>query len=330
MNQLAPLRYLVALAEHRHFGRAAQACHVTQPALSNALRTLESDLGVAIVLRGRSFSGFTPEGDRLLASARRVLHEIESLRQDLRSTESRPAGGLRIGVVPTAVPVAARFAARLQALHPGIVPVVRSLSSQEIESGIDELSLDLGLGFLERLGPRHATIVPLPQYQESLYLLTRAEPRPRRAAATKPRADGAGIRVGPPVPWAQAARLPLCLLTPEMHNRTLVDAAFAEAGAQPAPAMETNSVLTLALAVRAGAVSAVLPGALVAALAGHAELQAQPLVRPDTRTAVGFMFLAGAQPSRCLRAALELAASADWHSELERNTGAMIGARTAT
>ena len=63
MNLLASLRYLVALHEHRHFGRAAQACHITQPALSNALRALEKEFGVVVVRRGRSFEGFTPEGE---------------------------------------------------------------------------------------------------------------------------------------------------------------------------------------------------------------------------------------------------------------------------
>src|SRR5256885_11367469 len=57
------------LNEHRHFGRAALACHITQPALSNALRALEEEFGTVIVRRGRSFAGFTPEGDQVLATA---------------------------------------------------------------------------------------------------------------------------------------------------------------------------------------------------------------------------------------------------------------------
>ena len=69
MNLLSSLRYLVALHEHRHFGRAAQACYITQPALSNALRALETEFGVVIVKRDRAFAGFTPEGERVLAKA---------------------------------------------------------------------------------------------------------------------------------------------------------------------------------------------------------------------------------------------------------------------
>src|SRR2546427_5328354 len=69
MNLLTSMRYLAALNEHRHFGRAALAYHITQPALSNALRALEEEFGTVIVRRGRSFAGFTPEGDQVLATA---------------------------------------------------------------------------------------------------------------------------------------------------------------------------------------------------------------------------------------------------------------------
>ncbi|MBV8603167.1 MAG: LysR family transcriptional regulator, partial [Pelomonas sp.] len=110
MNLLVSLRYLVSLDDHKHFGRAALACSVTQPALSNAIRALEENFGTAIVKRGRNFAGFTTEGERILASARRILREHELLQQDLHSQAGSPTGHLSIGAVPTAVPIAARFA----------------------------------------------------------------------------------------------------------------------------------------------------------------------------------------------------------------------------
>ncbi|MCJ0765166.1 LysR substrate-binding domain-containing protein [Variovorax terrae] len=314
MNQLAPLRYLVALSEHRHFARAAQACHITQPALSNALRALEKEFGVAIVRRGRTYAGLTPEGEQVLAAAQRMLHEHESLQQALRGSAQQPVGRLRLGVVPTALPVAARFAAQLRALHPGIVPVVSSLSSQEIEAGLDSLALDLGLGFTERVHPRAGRAAPfavLPQYTEQYFLLRRAAPAHAR------------FRLGPPLPWREAAALPLCLLTPDMHNRSIVDAAFARAGVAVAPAMETNSVLTLALSVQAGELCSVLPGALVAAVRGHGGLQAQPLVRPEVGTPVGFMLPAQARPARVLQAALAFAQEPRWLHDAAQHSGAL-------
>ena len=196
----------------------------------------------------------TAEGERVLATAQRMLHEHQVLQQDLSSDAAHPRGTLRLGAVPTAMPILARFAAQLQARHPGIVPVVLSMSSQALEAGLENIALDLALGYTERMPVRGGTLRAWPQYVEHYFLLRRA-PRPPKGAAR-------GLQIGPPMAWADAAALPLCLLTPEMHNRSLVDGAFRSAGATVLPAMETDSVLTLALSVVAGQVCSVLPGAL--------------------------------------------------------------------
>lgn len=313
MNLLGSLKYLVALDEHKHFGRAAQACHITQPALSNALRAIEREFGCAIVTRGRSFVGFTPEGQRVLASARRMLHEREVLQQDLQSSIGKPQGSLRIGVVPTAVPIAARFAARLQARYPGIAPVVLSLSSPEIETGLEGLSLDLGLGYTDRLRQLGLRLGIVPQYTEHYFLVRRR---------TGP--DTGQLQFGPRVGWAEAAQLPLCLLTPDMHNRTLVDAAFMAAGTAVRPVIETNSILTLALSVVAGDVCSVLPGALVGAVRGYRELEAAPLAHPEVLTPVGFMIPPGDRASRTQEAALALAREPGWLAHVATNSGALM------
>ena len=103
MNLLDSYRYLAALDQHRHFGRASAACHITQPALSNALRALEAHLGVAIVRRGRQYGGLTPEGEQVLASAHRMLREQALLQEALASAADMPRGRLVIGAVPTVV-----------------------------------------------------------------------------------------------------------------------------------------------------------------------------------------------------------------------------------
>jgi DNA-binding transcriptional LysR family regulator len=312
MNLLTSLRYLVALAEHRHFARAAESCHITQPALSNALRALEKEFGTPIVKRARSYAGLTPEGERVLATAQRMLHEHALLQQELASRVGQPRGRLQLGVVPTAVPVAARFAARLQATHPGIVPVVRTLSSQDIEEGLENLSLDMALGFTDRLkigGP----LAVLPQYAEHYFLVRRLQ---ARTVQTE-------LQLGTPMPWLEAAQLPLCLLTPEMHNRSIVDRAFAKAGAVVTPVMETNSVLTLALSVLAGHVCSVLPGAMVGAIRSQGELEALPLVEPEMATAIGFMHLAKNSASRVLEAALALASDERWLQHAAQHSGSL-------
>lgn len=313
MNLLSSLRYLVALNEHRHFGRAAKACHITQPALSNALRALEAEFQVVIVKRDRAFAGLTPEGERVLATAQYMLHEHALLQQELRSEAHLPRGALCIGAVPTAMPIAGRFAAMLQARHPGIVPSVLSLSSNELEKGLENLSIDLALGYTDRMGLRDSRLIALPQYTEHYFLL-------RRAAT--PHADS--LQFGAQLSWQDAALLPLCLLTPDMHNRTVVDAAFTMAGSPVKPAMETNSILTLALSVVAGNVCSVMPGALVAAVRNYRELEALPLIGPEVRTPIGFMSHAVSRPSRALEAALALAQDGAWLRHAAAHSGLLM------
>jgi DNA-binding transcriptional LysR family regulator len=281
---------------------------VTQPALSNAIRALGHELGAVIVKRGRTFVGFTSEGVRLLESARRMLHEEALLRQDLRSAAGQPQGALTIGVVPSAEPVAARFAALLHARHPGITPVVRAMSSPEIEAGLDELTLDMGLGFTERV--RDGALRTLPQYAEHYFLVRKAEVSVAQS-----------LQIGAPMAWQEAAALPLCLMTPEMHNRHIVDAAFAQAGTPVRPVLETNSLLTLALSVLDGAVCSVMPGALVGAVRSYRELEARPLVGPEVHTPVGFMVLKAERISRTLEAALALAQDAAWLRHAAAHSG---------
>ncbi len=310
MNLLPSLRYLVALNEHRHFGRAAQACHITQPALSNALRALEEEFAAVIVKRDRNYVGFTPEGEIILASAQRMLHEHALLQESLKGDALAPHGPLRIGVVPTAMPVAARFAAMLQARQGGIRPIVLSLSSAELEKGLETLSLDLAMGYIERMDVRSGRLSAMEQYNEHYFLLRRAD---------NPVADG--LCIGQPLSWQQAGQFPLCLLTPDMHNRTIVDAALRQAGVHVIPAMETNSILAMALCVVQGKMCGILPGALVGAVRSDRQLEALPLVEPEVRTPIGFIYNSQMRPSRALQVALDLARDAQWLQHASMHSG---------
>ena len=311
MNLLSSLRYLVALSEHRHFARAAQACHISQPALSHALRALEAEFGTAIVRRGRTYAGLTAEGERILLTARRMLREHELLQEDLRGSAKEPTGNLRLGVVPSAMPIAARFAGVLAKVHPGISVTLRSLSSAEIEAGLQDLAIDLALGFSERLQKSEARrFMHYPQYGERYFVL--------RATGS-----GSGLHVGPSIGWSETAKMRLCLLTPEMHNRQVVDRAFAEAGVDVRPSLETNSVAALLQAVTLGSLCSVVPGALAAVAPAGVGLEALPLVRPEIQTPVGFFVLQDVAPSRALAAAVAVAQSDAWLADVAAHTGSL-------
>lgn len=83
------LKYLIALDETRHFGKAASQCNVTQPTLSMRIRSLEEELGLVLIVRGQRFEGFTPEGERILAWARALLAAHDGYRRKPRCVKAR-------------------------------------------------------------------------------------------------------------------------------------------------------------------------------------------------------------------------------------------------
>nr|WP_153340646.1 LysR family transcriptional regulator [Roseospira navarrensis] len=285
--------YLVALARERHFSRAAAACHVTQPTLSNAIRQLEESLGVPIVERGQTFRGFTPEGETVLAHARRMLAEQDALTQSLRARGTGLAGTARLGVIPTALPAVAPLLATVAARHPALRFVVRSLSSRDIERGLHAYELDAGITYLDNEPLPAVRRVPL--YTETPLFLC-------RRAADDPEPPGEGI------PWAEAARHPLCLLTPDMQNRRIVEAAFRAAGVAVDPAVETASLITLFALVQQGPWASIAPSLLLSTMRPDPAVEARPLVAPSIRYSVGLVY-ADRDPTPPLVAALAAAAA---------------------
>ncbi|GAB2836057.1 LysR family transcriptional regulator [Comamonas piscis] len=312
MNLLAAMRYLAALHAHGHFARAAQACHITQPTLSNALRALEAEFGVPIVRRGRVFAGFTPEGEQVLQTGLEMLQTEARLRQRLSAQAGELQGQLRMAAVPTAMPMLLRFASLLRRQHPGLVPALHAMSSPDIERGLEELSLDLALGYSDRIHRSSTHCVP--QYQEHYYLLQSAPP---------PACVADSLHAADPLPWAQAAQQPLCLLTPDMHNRQIVERSFASVGVAVQPAMETNSVQALLQAVGEGQMASIVPGAVLATVRNTPGLRAWPLVDPVVESEVGFLYQPSQQAMPALAAACALMAQAEWREQCLLHAGAL-------
>ncbi len=101
---LRDLRYLLALSDHRHFGRAAEACHVSQPTLSTQIKKLEEELGVPLVERAPRNVMLTEAGAEIAQRARKVIAEVEEMRQIARRAHDPEAGSLRLGFFPTLGP----------------------------------------------------------------------------------------------------------------------------------------------------------------------------------------------------------------------------------
>ncbi|MGB2203529.1 MAG: LysR family transcriptional regulator, partial [Pseudooceanicola atlanticus] len=142
---IAKLEMLIALATEQHFGRAAQSLSITQPTLSAGIKQLEDHLGVKLVERGSRFGGLTPEGQRALVMARKIVGDARRLRDEMRVKRDGLAGRLRVAVIPTALTWASHLAARLNDKHPRIGLTIRSAPSQNVLSMLENLEIDAGI-----------------------------------------------------------------------------------------------------------------------------------------------------------------------------------------
>src|SRR5215510_8270959 len=129
---LDKLELLLVLARERHFGRAAEAAGVTPPTFSSAVKSLEESLGTALVERGSRFRGFTPEGERVLEWARRLVGDARTMRQELHSLRGKLSGHLRIGAIPTALPTVPNLTVPFHRRFPGVRLSVFSATSVDI------------------------------------------------------------------------------------------------------------------------------------------------------------------------------------------------------
>ncbi|MDP1910802.1 MAG: LysR family transcriptional regulator, partial [Hyphomicrobium sp.] len=102
---LRQFQYLITLSEEKNFGRAATRCNVSQPSLSSAIKQLEMELGIPIVLRHQRFGGFTEEGARVLEWGKRILADRDALLEELALMHSNLEGRIRIGAMPMSSPV---------------------------------------------------------------------------------------------------------------------------------------------------------------------------------------------------------------------------------
>ncbi|WP_245848873.1 LysR family transcriptional regulator [Mycobacterium palustre] len=266
--------YLVSLAHERHFGRAAKACNVSQPTLSVAIRRLEQELGVVIVLRGRRFEGFTDEGNRVVTWAHRILAERDELLADVERMRGRLTATARVGAIPTAIPASPLLTGRFLRDNPDATIRVEAMSSREIARRLADFEIDAGLTYLDDETPPGCRRIEL--YRECYVLL---------APCAHPLMSQKQVK------WAQAAELPLCALTSAMRNRRIIDAHMAADGARLHPVVEADTV---------GALYAHLSNPNMATIASHTwlygfgvphGLSARPMVQETPGPAVGLIVL---------------------------------------
>jgi DNA-binding transcriptional LysR family regulator len=255
------LEYLLALARERHFGRAAEACGVTQPTFSAGIKQLEETLGVLLVHRGSRFHSFTPEGERTLDWARRIVGDARAMRQEIRALKSGLAGHIKIAAVPTALAMVATLTTPYRARHPDVSFTVLSRTSIEILAQLENIEIDAGVTYLDNEPVGRVRSVPL--YREQYRLVT---------ASDSPLGDRTQVT------WAEVGQIPLCLLTSDMQNRRIIDRLLRAAGNEPAPTLESDSMIVLFAHVRTGQWASIMPAKLVDTLGFGDPIRAIPII----------------------------------------------------
>ena len=280
------LEYLIVLAREKHFGRAAEACGVTQPSFSAAIRALEDMMGLPLVIRSSRFQGFTPEGEVMLDWARRITSDVRAMHDEVTGLRHGLSGVMRLAVIPTALAVVADITTPFRALHPNVRFNVQSCTSAELLQRLMNAEIDAGITYLDNEPVAKTRFAPL--YDERYYLLT------TRVAPLGDREK---------VSWAEIAQIPLCLLTPDMQNRRIIDRLLGQAGAAVVPVLESNSILVLVSHVKTKQWACVLPEKLVGVFGLGADLLAIPIVQPEEVHKVGLV-VAERTPLSPLTAAL--------------------------
>jgi DNA-binding transcriptional LysR family regulator len=266
------LEFLIALAREKNFGKAAEQCGVTQPTFSAGIKQLEDTLGVMLVQRTSRFLGFTAEGQRVLDWARTIVADTRAMREEVRTLKQGLSGHLKIAAIPTALAMVSALTTPYRAKHPNVKFTILSRTSTDVLSMLENLEVDAGLTYIDNEPLGRMRAVPL--YLEQYRLLTSADsPLGERDQVT----------------WAEVGRIPLCLLTPDMQNRRIIDSLLHAAGSRPEPTLESNSMIVLFSHVRTGRWASVMPEKLADTLGLTERLRSIPIIEPEAVHQIGLV-----------------------------------------
>ena len=294
------LSYFVTLAREKHYARAAELCNIAQPTLSAAIRKLEEDLQVVLVVRGHRFMGLTPDGEKVLQWGRRILSDYDSLREGLSGSPSGLSGTLQLGVIPAAMPAIPFLTQIYASQHPKVTINVQSMTSRAIQHAIETFEIDAGITYIEHTPLENVRSIPL--YTERYIFVTRLSDR---------FADRSTIT------WAEAAQERLCLLSDSMQNRRIIDEITASVGTRVNPVVVSNTFLGVYAHTALGNWSSIMPHTFQLMLGGMPDLCTLPLVEPAASQMLGLVLPDREPLSPIAATLLSIATSADLGTHLD-------------
>ncbi|OIJ87814.1 transcriptional regulator CynR [Streptomyces sp. MUSC 14] len=284
--ELRHLRYLLAVAEHGNFTRAAEELHISQPTLSQQVKQLERTLGVQLLDRTGRTVRLTDAGAVYTDHARRVLRDLAAAERAVHDVQDLSRGHLRLGVTPTFTAyLVGPLTAALHARHPGVSLALTETTQDRIETALLADDLDLGIAFS---GAHLPGVAPTPLFTETLGLVTGTH----------------HLRTLPePLPVRSLGDVQLALLSGDFATRAHIDAYVARQRVAPRIAVEANSVQALTEIVRRTPLATVLPDAVTH---DHPHLTPVALDPPLPPRTVTLLHREGAYRSAAARAFAEL------------------------
>jgi len=261
--QLRQFRYLIAVAEHGNFTRAAEALHVSQPALSQQVQQIEERLGAELFDRSGRTIVLTDLGHAYLAHVRRALHELECGRRAMVDVRDLSKGLVRLALTPTFMAyIAGPLVTQFHARFPGVRVVLREMPMDTVAAAVLADEVDLGIAFsLER----SYDIECIPLFLEKLCLVV---------ASSHPCAQARVLSA------AEVAQMELGLLTSDFVTRTYIDHYFRDQSLEPDILIEANTINTLIEIVKLSNVATILPDAICAQVPGLHNIALDPAPTP--------------------------------------------------
>src|SRR5260370_33949480 len=240
--------------------------------MSTSLKQLEEILGVMLVQRGSRFQGFTPEGERTFDWARRIVGDARAMKQEINGLKDKLSGEIRIAAIPTVLGMVASLTTPFRARHPDVRFRIQSCTSAAVLVLLENVEFDAGLTDIKTEPIGRVRTIPL--YNESYRLLTSP--------------DGMfGDRKQ--VTWKEVGQVPLCLLTPDMQNRRIIDRALLSVGAEATPTLPSNSLLVPYTHVKTGPWATVMPAKLPDTPALPPTPPSIPIVDPAVNYSIGLV-----------------------------------------
>ncbi len=264
------LQYLVTLAEERHFTRAAAVCNVTQPTLSGRIRQLEIELGVPIIERGKKFHGLTPEGERILVWAKKIISDCSSLRNEVAGKSAEVFGKVTIGVIPSADVAVAPLILDLKKKLPNAHASIQLMTHDEIHKALEDYQIDAGITYTQFSDAKKHKSFTL--YEEDYRLFMPA---------------GHRLEAAESVEWETAVNAgPMVALAPNLQNRVMVDSTLRFLGVELEPEVEAETIPSLGGFIRRG-FCALLPEFSVLSLGPG--IASVPLIKPVVSHSIGMV-----------------------------------------